>query len=1065
MLELLESRIAPASLVNPKTVEFTDVDGDVVHVLLSQPLFDKAMHGFTFEPSGEGERLVSLALPPSATGVSLSIFVIKQSAEGDGAVNVGVISSLTDLAAVKIEGGLGALRAGDNDLSTPALQMLKVRSLGATGMPESLSLADVKTVLRGNVGAIRVGEDIDGAVVSVKGRDGFGSLGVLSVGGDLIGGSGLESGSVTAVGGFGRIEVAGSLLGGSGEQSARITGQHADSIRIGGDIRGGAGNDSGTLAVGYGSKKLELLGSIYGGSGAFSGQVFSAGFRNPVSANGGFGSLTIRGDIIGGVGQESGQLHIGGFIEKLRVMGSIVGGEGNSSGAIFGVGLKTGTIAGDVRGGSGRESGKIDFNRGSHGGLQRIDDLTIKGTVEGGAGYSSGAVLLQTNGHLRIGGSIIGHAGSSGVLLIKTNTRGIEVGGSIIGEEQNSGIVYIDGNSGPVEIHGSVVGNAAFSGHVFVEKSKSVTVSGSIIGGDESSGVVHGGGRIDRIFVGGDVLGGSGREAGSIIVAGKLGSLSIKGSLVGSTGIDSGRVSASQLREVNISGDVKGGSAAGLMDEGGLHGSGLIFSKKGFDSVNIGGALTGGEGAFSGAVITGGMLEKVEIHGGVNGGAGITSGTIRGAKGIGAITIYGSLIGGVGGESGTIRAGYDPQSGGFFHSSIGSITIYGDVLGGAGYLSGYIEAPKQLGRLSVDGSLIGGSSPYSGLIGASHLNVASIRGDIVGTDQPGTGMLQAYHAGSIVIGGSVVAGSAAGSGGITGATAKSISIEGSVVGGSGFSSGSITYSQRIDELEIVGSLRGGAAPQSGWLQAQHFGTVHIHGNIEETEMHAVNGNDLRIAGGIFGGAAKQIRIGGSIIAAESEAASIPRTAYAIEFINRVDRLSVGGGITGNENNRVGITAGFSSTGMRKGFGVIDVGGSVAFAEISAGFERVGTLLGSSVSNPDARIGSLSVGGNWFASSVSAGVAPGNDGYFGTSDDLFAPTTNKQTRVVSAIAQIVIGGQVRGTSMESDYFGFVAGQIGKMSVGGASIPLREGRIDVVPIATETDDVTVREIKQL
>src|SRR4029450_6295949 len=119
-------------------------------------------------------------------------------------------------------------------------------------------------------------------------------------------------------------------------------------------------------------------------------------------------------------------------------------------------------------------------------------------------------------------------------------------------------------------------------------------------------------------------------------------------------------------------------------------------------------------------------------------------------------------------------------------------------------------------------------------------------------------------------------------------------------------------------------------------------------------------------------------------------------------------------------------------------GKLRVGGQVEFADIRAGWDT-----GNNPVNADAQIGSVVVGGDWIASSLSAGIEPGGDGEFGTGDDGKITGGTNVTGVVSKIGSIGIGGQGLGTPGGADGFCFVAQQIGSIVVGGTAIPLTPG----------------------
>src|SRR5690606_13635664 len=106
---------------------------------------------------------------------------------------------------------------------------------------------------------------------------------------------------------------------------------------------------------------------------------------------------------------------------------------------------------------------------------------------------------------------------------------------------------------------------------------------------------------------------------------------------------------------------------------------------------------------------------------------------------------------------------------------------------------------------------------------------------------------------------------------------------------------------------------------------------------------------------------------------------------------------------------------------------LSIGGSVDHAQILAGYNRSGEGL-----NPVAGIDAVIVGRDWIASNLVAGVAVGEDGQFGTDDDLLIGGSSP---VAAKIASVIIKGTADGTEAEGDHFGFVASEIRAMRIGG------------------------------
>ncbi len=141
-------------------------------------------------------------------------------------------------------------------------------------------------------------------------------------------------------------------------------------------------------------------------------------------------------------------------------------------------------------------------------------------------------------------------------------------------------------------------------------------------------------------------------------------------------------------------------------------------------------------------------------------------------------------------------------------------------------------------------------------------------------------------------------------------------------------------------------------------------------------------------------------------------------------------LKVGGSVLGTSAAPVQIRALsefiIGSDGEFISIGKIAVAGNVEFAQIAAG-------VGSLFYHAYGTIGSITVGGDWTASTAIAGVGAGVDGKLGTNDDARFPGAN--STLLSRIGSILIKGRAYGTAADSgDMFGIVAERIGKAKIG-------------------------------
>src|SRR6516162_3443543 len=119
-LEELERRLVPASLINPTTLIYTDVDGDQVTVRVvghGSPDPQLALDDFTFAAVRQGEQLQQIDLsgdPSGFAGSDLEIDVVPNG--GDGLANIGYISAAgVDLGAITVPGDLGRIDAGSGN--------------------------------------------------------------------------------------------------------------------------------------------------------------------------------------------------------------------------------------------------------------------------------------------------------------------------------------------------------------------------------------------------------------------------------------------------------------------------------------------------------------------------------------------------------------------------------------------------------------------------------------------------------------------------------------------------------------------------------------------------------------------------------------------------------------------------------------------------------------------------------------------------------------------------------------------------------------------------------------
>jgi len=726
-IEPLETRIAPAAVFT-----FTDVDGDAVKITSSLGTNTDLAAAVTVV----GGQLRVLDLTDlSFQGTSITASVVTKSATGDGLVNIGRINAGgRDLGSVTIKGDLGAIDAGDGTLTTAAIKLLSVRSMGRFSTVTQGGVGDLRSDFLGAIGALVVTGDFVGASIRTDGgtidaRGGIGSvtiggsfigadtgsvgegsifatgdIGPVKIGRDFIGGAVSGSGAIFNNGSIQSVTIGGSFLGGPSTNSGRIfANARLGPVLIGGDLIGGAGAASAFISTDAEITSVRIGGSVLGGLGQGSAAIISPQNLGPV---------TIGGNIVGGA-NSSAEISTGGKLASVTIGGSLIGGAGSRSGGISGDGgLGPVKIGHDVKGGAGNESGKIDSG-GS------IDSLAIGGSLLGAGGSFDtipgrrGQIFAEGSiGPIRIGGDVLGASGPASGTIRAGNggdpsirIASVVIGGSLVGGSGTfTGVIESAGHLGPVTIRHSIVGGSAnSSGGLTTDAGDlaSVTIGGSLVGGagiGSLSGFLYSRGNIGTVLIKGDFLGGAAESSGYVLSLGKLDQLIIGGSFVGGAAAASGVILVSgAIGAVRIGHDLLGGSIpAGTAS---LDGSGYIDSGDRIGSVFIGGSIISGtDGSSSGELSR--------------------NATIRAGRDIGALTVRGGLIGNVtpNGDSPVIVSafGKTPVAGATTDVAIGKISIGGRVEWAqifAGYDVDLVpqNADAQIGAVTVGADWIASS--------------------------------------------------------------------------------------------------------------------------------------------------------------------------------------------------------------------------------------------------------------------------------------------------------------------------------------------------------------------
>lgn len=601
IVELLEDRYLLATLINPTTVSYQDIDGDQVLVQFSQPMFStssQANQAFQFNQGSVNndnsvpQQLQSLKLGnfPGLSTQSIS-FSVTPGLHGDGKVDVGFIDLGTNsINSIIVPGDVGRIRLGQYQYQAQSFtSSIHVGSMGTKGLATQAAGGTLDSLIYGKVDQFLVDGNVQGAYLYFSGytlsvgasprSDGTPTItsdpvivNHLQIGGSLIGGDAVTAGRIASAGAINTLSVAGDIVGGAGDLSGKILATGITEANVGGSIIGGAGRQSGGILTGEGTT-VHIGGDLRSGTGTESGYVYYAQADqveldgNLDGTNGGLGSLhvaeirslLVKGDLIGGPGGGSGRLLVDGVTGPIVINGSLRGGTGVGSGSFYDYEYYT----------------LEDHNNGS---------LTVQGSLIGN-GYDSGNIgFTGSAAFVHVWGDVTGSPHTTNDIILGNGCKDITVLGTITdsvvsaktldyfqsGSLVNSTVsVYdrlkkflIKGN-----IDGSPESYSPFHPPASIQANQidSGVVNGSLIGGRLllSGSIISRGGYLGTITIAGDVLGGSGQLSGTVRnetgYLANIRQLNIQGSLRSGTGQDSGGISATlAIGQLTIGGDVVG---------------------------------------------------------------------------------------------------------------------------------------------------------------------------------------------------------------------------------------------------------------------------------------------------------------------------------------------------------------------------------------------------------------------------------------------------------------------------------------------------------------------------
>lgn len=534
-------------------------------------------------------------------------------------------------------------------------------------------------------------------------------------------------------------------------------------------------------------------------------------------------------------------------------------------------------------------------------------------------------------------------------------------------------------------------------------KSGSLTIGGQLLGGDANGEGVISLPAVASVKVGG-IIGGNvpNPDDPSVFLA------------------HGGVLEMASVGSLTVTGDVEGGN---------FFRSGSIRIFGAAAKVAIGGQLLGGRGSESGYFSAGGAVGSLTVGGIVGGNlagpgdfvAGGTSGAVDLLSSVGTLTIRDGIIGGSISSSGSV----------FVAADVKRVSLSGNLAGGAGNGSGSLRVEGKITTLKVVGSILGGTGDESGLIDVLEIGSATVVGDLVGSDTTPatppsvfglTGGIEAFRIGTLKITGSILGGDGREeAGGVKTNEIKYFTLTGSVEGGALEESGSLDLRRVTGAIVIQGGLTGGAGEESGSLSFENSKSLRI-------------GGLLQGGAGVLGGSVLAEGIVGAVTLGGIAASTGVLSGSLINQFGTIKSVLVKGDVIGLATNPAHIAA----TGGLDGLTIssVAVNGKVEHARITAGF------FGDIFSFADASIGKVTIGGDFIASVIAAGVDPQDD-FFADGDDALI-VGSEDPSIIARIGSVLIRGAVTGTgSPADDSFGIVAEEIGKVTIGKTVAALTTG----------------------
>lgn|GEM_PF-1568553 len=751
-----------------------------------------------------------------------------------------------------------------------------------------------------------------------------------------------------------------------------------------------------------------------------------------IIVDGKIGSIQVGGDFLAGL-----QLNWDPVLKRVQyVREGIELGKLIAKGRIIGIG----DIGGDVGSiQSGDDFGKYGSNLHVHGDMKafsigsgkNLSDLQSHLIVDGDLGTVT--VYGSINGNINVTGDFQ-YLNLRGANAYRANLNGnVVVGGNFKKMAINNGDEFgniIVGGTGPKKtIKGSDI-----LGTTIVDGGEGFVIEGSLIGKYISTG------DIKRIELGGDIS-----ESGVLVIQGDLDELIVNGSIEGLVHVTGniGTIRAANMGledALGIKATITAGGNIGSIDITGTADSpGTVkdsFILAGFDPgfnglINVaefdpddpgaydptrltvdGTAVDGREQALTGSIdkVNVGVLDNSVIAAGVGPGENNVFGDTDGSDipGGGQSIVNKVIIGSVIGDGSPFGVFADTK---ISQLRVGGVKLQVPIFNINGFRSWIVQEP---GRPGIGGQLFAKGEPFKGTIvdGQNEIFVSVIMSG------PGTGelVLEGNQIGEILLRGTtektsikvIAAGKATiDVGKLT--TGDDEGLKALIIDGRLANSGNdafLSIDGGVSEIILAGIGPGSELIINGPAKSVDLGnvsgtasypsTINIAGDVQKLSLDQAS-YYTTIAAGSVGNMTSQGQMNGNLIFEGNliTAKVLGDMRGVISAAGNIDRITVtdetGGSIRAGGN--IGT---FTSTGLNvavvaagKDFTLARIKDDVVFSTLAAGLDigATGNLYNTQMVISDyGNLAKVIIGGDLIESNIVAGVAPGDDGIFGTADD-------------------------------------------------------------------------------